>query len=442
MACATYSVGVTDPSPPSPTPAAAPFDPRAAARWVRRRGLNVLLGDLPGLGRSPAAHIPGALMLVLAAVLGIGVPLYGWPWMPPLLYAAGAVLVAAVAALAAQRFPGWRGWWPVALVAAVVFVAAPCVLVLNVAPRPIADIDGTLFVPGGTDSILAVWLVATQLVALVVIVLCVYWDVISLTRWLVREITHSMSSAGTALTRVVPLLMVALLLAFFTAELWQSMGKMGNLPFTLLLALFVLLALGFLARREHFDVDAAAHFESRSALADALHGTPAAGAADRIDPPVVCPLTPRMERGLLIAASTSRLVLASLIGVCVFGFFLVVGWLTVDAATVKAWSGSAPRRLITFAGSGGHTYVLSVEHLRVAGFLAAFSGFYYAVASATDGSMRQGLRDTADDSIRSAVALRLALLSRMGMAPAHEAAGDNADQADPPAPAEPPPWSP
>lgn len=407
---------------------------------MRGRGLGVLLDDLPQ-GRPPLARLPAALLGVLVLVLCL-VTLLGWPSGRILTLAEVAFVLCVAAAWAAHRAPRWRGWPAVAAVTALVFLALPPAVVLLMDATPVEALDGTLLEGDSGGTTTAVMLLVTQVLALCVVTFVVYWDVISLARWLVREITRSVTSAGTALTRVVPLLMIALLLAFFTAELWQSIGRMGDLAFGGVLALFVALTLAFLARREHFDVDGAARFATRAQLAEALAPTPAAGAAGHLDAPAECPLTPRMERGLLMAASTSRLVLAALIGVCVFAFFLAVGWLTVDAATVKAWSGAPARRLLTFDGAGGHIYVLSIEHLRVAGFLAAFSGFYYAVASATDGTMRQGLRDTADDSIRSAVALRLALLARIGLAPAHGAAGDSVDQGDPPSPAEPPPWAP
>ena len=47
-----------------------------------------------------------------------------------------------------------------------------------------------------------------------------------------------------------------------------------------------------------------------------------------------------------------------------------------------------------------------------AGFLAAFSGFNYALVSATDARLRQNAFDAATSIVRRACALRVVLLAR------------------------------
>ncbi|MCB0882004.1 MAG: hypothetical protein KDC33_07280 [Thermoleophilia bacterium] len=392
---------MSDDAPPTATNGGP--DGFAAARWLRARGLGALLEgtslDDPGRGR---LRLP--LAVILAFVVLAEMPATGLPVLPLTLAALTAVAVAAVAAALARRTGRER------LVEGAAFVVVPPTLALLVGPMDAAQADALDISTMRLRVYVAVALLAQQLLLLAVVVAVKRFDMMAFTRWLVRELTQSVSTAGTALARVVPLLMIALLLSYYTGELWQSVGKMGALPFFSVILLMTALSGLFLARREHFDVDAAARFETHEELADALRETPAAGHAGRLNMPAACPLTPRQERSLLIAASASRMVLATLIGLVVLAFFLVVGWLTVDATSVRAWSAGSPRPIFSFHGAG-HVYLLSWQHVRVAGFLSAFSAFYYAVASATDATMRQGLRDTAAESIRAGCALRLALLN-------------------------------
>ena len=397
---------VTASAAPSSTPAPGGADARRAVRWMRGRGLAVMLDDTEYALRSATRALP-SLAAIFLLVMIWELPLLGFTWWSG---AVGAAVVLAAwafraatrgAAIARQR----AGWLESTL-----FVVVPPLFGL-VAPMRGTDHMESAGIPSGH---VREWLVAglavQQVVLLALILIVVRFDVFALTRWLVHELTESVSSAGTVLSRVVPLLMVALLVSYYTTELWQSGGRMGTLPFVATIVLFALLGGAFLARKEDFDPDALSQLDDREALKEALADTPRPDAADEVAVPVRCPLTPRQERHLLIVASSSRLVLATLIGLCALGFFMVLGWLTVDAATVKTWTGAPAQSFLSWDGVGGHRYVLSWEHLRVAGFLAAFSGFYYAVASATDGTMRQGLRDTATDSIRSACALRLTMI--------------------------------
>lgn len=212
-------------------------------------------------------------------------------------------------------------------------------------------------------------------------------------------------------------------LAIAGAELWQSFGRLDSWAFLAPVLLFVALSVGFLVQREHLDIEALSRFETedewRAALSPNPIGTPAthgAGAASGIPAgvrpprfPAACPLDARQRANLRLVATLSRLVVAGLVGLAVFLVFLVLGLFVVDPALVKAWGG-ADADIIWQWASSRRTYAVTWENIRVSGFLALFSAFYYAIVSATDASLRQGLADTANDTVREACARRLALL--------------------------------
>ncbi len=405
-----------------------PSDPRsdaAAARWMKGRGLGVLLDDTRFGVRATVRALP-VLAVLFLAVMVLELPLLGWRRGVCAAVGVGCVLALWGLAVLRRRRPRADGRRRAGWLEFATFVAAPPLVAYFTSPR---DLD-VMREMGIREQDLrwfgATTMLSQQTVLLTIVLLLLHFDIVALSRWLMRELTQSVSSASTALSRVVPILMVALLLSYYTAELWQSIGKMSSLPYFAVIMLFLLLGGVFLARREHFDVDAVARFDTHEQLAAALADTPHPEGAAGVTLPAKCPLSARQERALLMVASGSRLVLASLIGSFVVLFFLILGWLTVDAASVKSWSGGAAHKIISFDGAG-HTYLLSWEHVRVAGFLAAFSGFYYAVSSATDANMRQGLRDTATDSLRSACALRLMLLEKT-----HPASCEADMETDPP----------
>ncbi|MBD2757974.1 hypothetical protein IEE94_00395 [Yimella sp. cx-573] len=69
--------------------------------------------------------------------------------------------------------------------------------------------------------------------------------------------------------------------------------------------------------------------------------------------------------------------------------------------------------------------MLSWEHLKVAGFLAIFSGFTFALVSASDARLREAVNDSAGDLVREASAVRLALLGPRREPDAEEPASDH-----------------
>ena len=103
--------------------------------------------------------------------------------------------------------------------------------------------------------------------------------------------------------------------------------------------------------------------------------------------------------------------LPALVALAVLAFFLVFAVATTNVDAVKTWSQSEPDVIFQWATSR-HAYAFTWEQVRVSGFLAAFSGFYYAVVSATDPSLREGVQDTAEDTVREACAARLEALAR------------------------------
>lgn len=286
-----------------------------------------------------------------------------------------------------------------------VFLAVPSLAVLLVAHDPLI-LDGEE-IPGPWVALAAaIVMFAGQLILFAVVNLLAYSGVMALVPWLWRRMVSSFMAGGAALGRTLPLLLGVVGFLFFTGELWQAFGGLSPWAYLLAIGLFIFMGWLFLHTRG-LDLDALARFDDDAELSRLVQGTPLQGGT--VDLPAVCPLTRDQERNLRLVMVISKLTIATVVGLAVFVFFLVFGVFTVNAQVVQAWTQAQPHVLLQW-GTERYAYALTLQHLRVSGFLAVFSGFYFAVVSATDPTLREGLRDNAEDDVRQACAARLVAL--------------------------------
>ena len=263
----------------------------------------------------------------------------------------------------------------------------------------------------------ALLIVSVQLCTLAVVWFAVSFGIVSLTVWLLRELAETLSTTGAALARTLPLLLGVVTFFFLTAEVWQSIGLLHWFPYGLLVLLFTVLGGAFIARGRNLDIVGLATFNSQADLNSALRSCAFpedesdGHRLSHLDYPIACPLGRRQRANLVAVAVLSRLVVAAVVAVVVGLFFVIFGFLTVNADVVKAWTLNPPREIVSLRVPT-RTLMLSWEHLNVAGFLATFSGFYFTIVSATDPTLRSGLRDTAEDGVREACAARLLMTMR------------------------------
>ena len=80
-------------------------------------------------------------------------------------------------------------------------------------------------------------------------------------------------------------------------------------------------------------------------------------------------------------------------------FFVLFGTLAIDEAARESWLGSDQFNVLVTISVGGDQFELTEELLRVAGGLAAFSGFYFAVAILTDSTYREEFLEELTDEM-------------------------------------------
>lgn len=229
-------------------------------------------------------------------------------------------------------------------------------------------------------------------------------------RWFLRIAWRS----GAGMLRILPILLVALVFTFLSAETWQSIGRLTGTPLVLATTLLVLLALLPLVRsadEDHArfadagDVRAALPADLAGALGTAPPDAAAAGTSDGVAAPDMLPLG-RVERlNLRLVGALGRALVAAVVGLAVTAFFCVFGVLTVSDAVTSTWSG-APADVWWQFTVGTHRYTLSAEHVRVAMFLGVFSALYFVVSASTDRHLAEALSADSRAHLRQCLAVR------------------------------------
>lgn len=360
------------------------------------------------LDRGAPVRTAPMLVAVFVLVMVMGVPDVSGSPVVGLLLSAALVAVTWIGANVLRRRPPLasvkRIGWP----EAAVFVAVPT-LAVGFSPKE-SDVFESLGLSGLEYRVVAAGVVFIfQLLILGLMMVVVHTGLLSLSVWLGREVIRSFAQTGQALGRTLPLLLGVVTFIFFTNEIWQSFGLLRSWGLAVAIGMFVALTIAFMSRRTSVEVPVLARFNSAEELDAALRPSGMARPAS-IDFPVDTPLSTRQKRNLGLVAGISRLSLATVVAVAVFVFFIVLGFVAVDSNAVKTWSGE-DAEIIWSWSTRVRTYSLSWQAVRVSLFLAAFSGFYFSVASATDANFREDLKDTAEDAIREACAARVAALA-------------------------------
>lgn len=376
-------------------------------RWFLRRGLASLLSDTNH--RTKPANRAAPMLIALLLVSMIAVAACGRSHtLVNLLIGCVAILLTWVVANVVRRSPPFSGIERIGRMECAVFVLLPTI---SAAVQAYEKVDLGFAVLDQLDlrvSLAALFFVTMSLV-LAVVLFTVRFGIVALVGWLSRQIVGSISVAGAALSRTLPLLMGVVLFVFLSNEVWQTLGRLDSWAYLGALSLFVLLSALFLSSRQQLDLAGLSRFEDCDELAKQLANTPLAGQASGITLPAQTPLSRAQIFNLKLVAILARLTVASVVSVAVFLFFTGFGFMVVTGNLVASWVEGQPEVIWTLT-TKLHTYQLTWEHLRVSTFLAVFSGFYFSVVSATDPALREGMSDTSSDAVRQACAVRLAVM--------------------------------
>jgi hypothetical protein len=331
-------------------------------RRFRRAGLPLFIEDRSAREDIFNRAAPFLGIVFVGEMLGAGQ--LDWPWWQNLLAVAGglAVLLIGFGLLNLARGRSFRaipdrlGYTELAG-----FVLLPATL--------------PLIFGGQLGS--AVGTIAANLGILLLVYAVVGLGLLSLLRWVMGRLLEQLASALSLAAKAVPLLTIFVLLTFVTQESWLILTRENLAIYAVTIGLFFVLGSVFLVAR--------VPQEARRLGDEAGEGTP--------------PLkrSQLFNVGLVMFVSQGvQVIIVSLVVACLMVAF---GLLTVDASIQAGWVEGPVNQLLGFNLFGEHLE-LTEEMLRVAGGLAAFSGFYFAVAMLTDSTYREEFLTELSDEMR------------------------------------------
>jgi hypothetical protein len=248
---------------------------------------------------------------------------------------------------------------------------------------------------------------------LLVIYVSTSYGLVAMVRWALSETRDLLSTLVGLFTRALPLLLVAVTFLFITAESWEVAGTLAGPAYPMALGLLFLVGAAFVVARLPGDLAAVAHFDGWDEVDALVRGTPAASLGEPdapwtlgngSTPDDVPPLDRRQWANVALVTLFGQGVQVTLVGLVVGAALLAFGTIAISAATVERWTGSA--NVLASLTLGGHLFTLTEQHLRVAGFLAAFSALTFTVYLATDETYRREFREEVVGDIRRAFAVR------------------------------------
>ena len=331
-------------------------------RRFRRAGLPLFVEGFSASTDVFNRAAPLLGLVFLGELLGAGK--LDWSWWQNLLAIAGALalMLAAVAIInvlrgrPARAVPNRLGKTELAA-----FVILPALL--------------PLIFGGQLGS--AVATVAANLFLLILIYAVFVYGLLAILVWVFSRLAGQLRSSLGLLAKAVPLLAIFALLSFTTEEMWEMFGKMAGFDYLVVIGLFVVLGSAFLLVR--------VPREARTLEVEVGEGPPLSRAQ-------------RVNVGLVLFVSQATQVL--IVSITVGLFFVVFGLLAVDTDLRIEWMDIPGDTLLSFP-LGGQDFQLTAELLRVAGGLAAFSGFYFAVAMLTDSTYREEFLTELTDEMRT-----------------------------------------
>jgi hypothetical protein len=233
--------------------------------------------------------------------------------------------------------------------------------------------------------------VAANLALLAVIYAVFVYGLLAILRWVLARFAGQIGSSLGLLAKAVPLLAIFALLSFTTEEMWDIFGEISDLAYACVIALFVVLGSAFLSVR--------VPREARRIEQEACPQGPPLNRRQRVNVGLV----------LFVSQAVQVLIVSLTIGL----FFVVFGLLAIDETVRTQWLGDPGSAVLTIS-FGGESFVLTEELLRVAGGLAAFSGFYFAVAMLTDTTYREEFLEELSDEMGASFKARVEYLGLRG----------------------------
>jgi len=282
-------------------------------------------------------------------------------------------------------------------------------------PREVGPWELVVFVlgPAIPSALYGQWADALKatvlaLVALGVVYLATSYGMLPMLRWATERSVALADSMGSVLRRALPLLLVSITFLFLAAEAWEVLGRLHGIAYLLVLGLFVGIGAAFVLSHLSGDISAAGTLDSWGEVRSLVAGTP----AQAIDMPAAGQPSPmalsgRERANVALVGLFARTVQIAAVAAGVWLFLVAFGMLAMSERSTASWVGDDVNVLVSWS-LDQRDMVVTEELLRVAGFLATFTGLSFTVYLVTDPTYRQEFRTDVASELREAFAVRAA----------------------------------
>ncbi|MFI7675138.1 hypothetical protein [Actinophytocola sp. NPDC049390] len=390
------------------------FDRRAVEAWFRWRGLPLVVRSDERGSRLLQRAVPALVfVMIIDPLVTVVTRLLDVPAaeLERRMANTAYVFVLLAVVVAAVVVPFVAGWlasrWMRVLSRRGRWVLARVVLVLNVVVLPLGEVWA------GLRSQL--WLSITITVGVTLLMLFAVWvGAGAIVAWGLRKAIAELGTVGRMATKALPLLVLVIIFAFFSTEMWQIADGLPRWRLWLVVAAFAVLAVLFMVVRLDEElrvmIDKVAA-EKLGNIAGLLSGTPLASAVD--GPPITpLPLGRRERVNITLVLFVAQLLQILVLSVLVFCLLIALGALAINGTVIDSWLGGGASKL---QGTlFGIALPLPRALVHVSLFLAAFSGLYFAASAATDDNYRVAFFEPLLDDVRVSLAARQVYLARRG----------------------------
>jgi hypothetical protein len=267
------------------------------------------------------------------------------------------------------------------------------------------------------------WVSAAVTVGGIVILLALtYIGAGSILAWAARVAVNQVGAVGTLASKALPLLMIVILLSFFTNEIWQLVDPdvMKRPRLWAVVGFFAALGVLFLWSVVSDEMKALAkqrRSDGVQLLRERLSGTPFAELVADDHDTEQHELSRGERANLVLVFFFAQAVQVVIFAFLVFCFFVVFGALAINETLIQDW---VNHKQLEDGKLFGLELPVSNQLIQVSVFLSAFSGLYFAGAAATDPLYRDKFFDPLVRDIRVSLAAREAYLGRWGTEHVHE----------------------
>ncbi|MFC4854452.1 hypothetical protein [Actinophytocola glycyrrhizae] len=390
------------------------FDRRAVEAWFRWRGLPLVVRRDERGSRLLQRAVPALVfVIVIDPLITVVTRLLDVPdaelerRMANTAYV--FLLLAVIAtALVVPLLAGWgSSRWMRVLSPRGRWVLARIVLLLNVVVLPLTAWWTGLRSP--------LWLSLAINIGVTSLMLFAVWvGAGSILAWGLRKAVAELGTVGRMATKALPLLVLVVIFAFFSAEMWQVADGLPRWRLWLVVALFAVLAVLFMAAR--LDEELRAMIDKVAGdrlddLAGLLRSTPLAGAVDgpAIEP---LPLGRRERANITLVLFVAQLLQILVLSVLVFCLLVALGALAINGTVIDSWLGAGFSKIQGTLFGVALPLPRALVHVSL--FLAAFSGLYFAATAATDQHYRDAFFEPLLADVRVSLAARQVYLARRG----------------------------